>query len=97
MLYFEWKLEFASNILSVIFGLNYYKDPKAFIEYLNDMQDEYKNIEERNLGNERKIATMFDDMITDMCSNKNFNPIVTEFFIRCRKHLFLFLRNHILK
>ena len=81
----------------MIVGLNYYKDPKAFIEYSNDMQDVYKNSEERNLGNERKIATMLDDMITDVCSNKNFNQIVTEFFIRCRKFLFLFLHNHILR
>ena len=54
MLDFKWKLEFDSNILSVIVGLNYYKDPKAFIEYSNDMQDVYKNTEEHNLGNERK-------------------------------------------
>ena len=25
-------------------GLNHYDDPKAFMEYLNDMQDLYKNI-----------------------------------------------------
>ena len=54
MLDFKWKLEFDSNILSVIVGLNYYKDPKGFIEYSNDMQDVYKNTEEHNLGNERK-------------------------------------------
>ena len=30
-------------------GLNHYGDPKAFIEYLNDMQDAYKNVEEWNL------------------------------------------------
>ena len=27
-------------------GLNHFNDPKAFIEYSNDMQDVYKNIEE---------------------------------------------------
>ena len=31
-------------------GLNHYDDPKAFIEYSNDMQDVYKNIEEHNVG-----------------------------------------------
>ena len=27
-------------------GLNHFNDPKAFIEYSNDMQDVYKNIED---------------------------------------------------
>ena len=27
-------------------GLNYFNDPKAFMEYSNDMQDVYKNIED---------------------------------------------------
>ena len=31
-------------------GLNHYDDPKVFIEYSNDIQDVYKNIEEYNLG-----------------------------------------------
>ena len=29
--------------------LNHFNDPKAFIEYSNDMQDVYKNIEEYNV------------------------------------------------
>ena len=28
---------------------------------------------------------VFDDLITDILSNKKLNPIVTELFIRCRK------------
>ena len=31
-------------------GLNHYDDPKVFIEYSNDIQNVYKNIEECNLG-----------------------------------------------
>ena len=38
------------NILLKSVGLNHYDDPKAFIEYSNDMQEVYKNIEEYNLG-----------------------------------------------
>ena len=34
-------------------GLNHYNYTKAFIEYLNDMEDLYKNIEEYNLGKKR--------------------------------------------
>ena len=35
--------------------------------------------------NFKKKLIVFDDMIGDMLSKKNFNPIVTELFIRCRK------------
>ena len=31
-------------------GLQYFDDPKTFIEYPNDMQDVYKNINEYNIG-----------------------------------------------
>ena len=49
------------------------------------MRDVYKNIEDYNLGRERKIVIVFDDMIADMINNKKLNPIVTELFIRGRK------------
>ena len=38
---------------------NHYDDPKAFMEYANDMQDVYKNIEEYNLGKKRKLLIVF--------------------------------------
>ena len=66
-------------------GLKYLNDSKAFIEYSNDMDDIYKNIEEYNPSKKRKILIVFDDMIADMLSNKKLNPIVTELFIRGRK------------
>ena len=50
--------------------LKYLNDPKAFIEYSNDMDDIYKNIEEYNLNKKPKILMVFDDMISDMLSNK---------------------------
>ena len=46
------------------------------------MDDNYKNIEEYNPVKERKILSVFDDIITDMLSNEKFNPAVTELFIR---------------
>ena len=49
------------------------------------MDDIYKSIEECNPNKKRKILIVFDDMIVDMLSNKNLNPIVTELFIRGRK------------
>ena len=66
-------------------GLDHFKDPKAFMEYSNDMEDVYKNIEHYNPGKNRKILIVFDDMIADMINNKKLNPIVTELFIRGRK------------
>ena len=66
-------------------GLNYLNDPEAFIEYPNDMDDIYKNVEEYNPNKKREILTLFGDMIADMLSNKKLNPIVTELFIRGRK------------
>ena len=35
--------------------LKHFNDPKAFIEYSNDMQDVYKNIDEYNVDKEREI------------------------------------------
>ena len=65
--------------------LKHFNDPKAFIEYSNDMQDVYKNIDEYNVDKERKILIFFDDMIADMINNKKLNSIVTELFIRGRE------------
>ena len=49
------------------------------------MDDIYKNIEENNPTKKRKILIVFEDMIADILSNKKFNPVVTELFIRGRK------------
>ena len=66
-------------------GLDHFDDHKAFIEYSNDMQDAYKNIEDYSPGKKRKVLIIFDDMIADMIDNKKVNPIVTKLFIRGRK------------
>ena len=66
-------------------GLNYLNDSKALIEYSNDMDDIYKNIEEYNPSMKRKILIVFGDIIADILSSKKLNPIVTQFFIRGRK------------
>ena len=61
--------------------INHFNDPKAFIEYSNDMRDVYKNIDKYNLDKENKILIVFDDMI----HNKKLNSIVTELLITGRK------------
>ena len=81
---YEAKYQFIINKWEST-GLKHFNDSKAFIEYSNDMDDIYKNIEEYNPSKKRKILIVFDDMIADMLSNKKLNPIVTELFIRGRK------------
>ena len=66
-------------------SLKYFNDSKTFIKYSNDLDDIYKNIEKYNPNKKQKILIVFDDIIADMLTNKKFNPIVTELFIRGRK------------
>ena len=68
------------------------------MEYSNDVQDVYKNIEEYNPIKKRKVLIIFDDMIVDMINNNKLNPIVTKLFIRGRKlNILSLLCNLILK
>ena len=53
------------------------------------MHDTYENIEEYNPNKKRKRLIVFDDLIADMLSNKKFNPIVTDLFIRGRNLILL--------
>ena len=66
-------------------GIDHHNNPRAYIEYSNDMHDAYKNIDEYNLDEENKTLIVFDDMIADMINNRKLDSIVTELFIRGRK------------
>ena len=66
-------------------GIKYVNDQNAFIECLNTMDDVYGNIDDYNTNRQRKILIVFDDMIADIMSNKTFQAIIKELFIRCRK------------
>ena len=46
---YEKKYQYLINKHEKV-GLDHFNDLKAFIEYSNDMQDGYKNIEDYNLG-----------------------------------------------
>ena len=48
---------------------------RALIEYSNDMDDIYKNIEDYNPNKKREILIVFDVVIADMVSKKNLNPV----------------------
>ena len=67
---YEEKYQYLIKIRKKV-GLEHFNDPKAFIQYSNDMQDVYKNIDEYNIDKERKTLIVFDDMIADMINNKN--------------------------
>ena len=66
-------------------GVKHCNDPKAFIEYSNDMHDFYNKINDYNLDKENKILIAFDDMIANIINNKKLNSIITELFIKGRK------------
>ena len=66
-------------------GMKHLNDSNAFIECSNTMDDVYVNIDDYNLSRKRKILIIFDDMIADIMSNKKFQAIIKELFIRCRK------------
>ena len=78
---YEAKYQYFINIREKV-GLKRFNDPKAFIEYSNDV---YKNIDEYNIDKERKILLIFDDMIADIIKDKKLNSIVTELFIEVEK------------
>ena len=50
---YEAKYQFLINKREST-GLKHFNDPKAFIEYSNDMQDVYKNTDEYNVDKEGK-------------------------------------------
>ena len=66
-------------------GIKHVNDISAFIECSNTMDDTYKSINDYNPSRRRKILIVFDDMIADIMTNKNFQAIKKELFIICRK------------
>ena len=51
---YESKYQYLINKREVV-SINHFNDPKAFIEYSNDIHDVYKYIDEYNLDKENKI------------------------------------------
>ena len=52
-------------------GIKKLKNPKAFIECSQTVDDVYENLEDYNLTMERKVLIVFDNMIADMEAIKN--------------------------
>ena len=67
-------------------GIKHYNDPNAFIECSNTMDNFYEDIDNYNpKRDKKKVLIVFDDMIADIMTNKRFQTIIKELFIRCRK------------
>ena len=66
-------------------GIKNFNDPNVFIECSNTMDYIYENINDYNPSRKRKILVVFDDMIADIMTNKTFQAVIKELFIRCRK------------
>ena len=49
------------------------------------MDGVYENINDYNPNRKIKILIVFDDVIADIMTNKKFQAIIKELFIRCRK------------
>ena len=62
---YEAKYQYFINKREKV-GLDHFNDPTAFMDYSNNMQDVYKNIEEYNPDKERKVLIVFDDMIAEI-------------------------------
>ena len=78
---YEAKYQYLINKKEGV-GVHHVNDPKASIEYSNDMHDVYKHIDEQNLHEDNKNLIASDDKIADMINNKKLNSIVTGLFIR---------------
>ena len=67
-------------------GVENLKNPKAFSDYSQKIDDVYENLEDYNLRKKRRVLIVFVDMIEDMETNKKVSPIVTDLFLRGKKH-----------
>ena len=66
-------------------GIKHVNNPNAFTECSNTMDEVYENIHDYNPNRRIKNLIIFDNMIADIMTNKKFQAIIKELFIRCRK------------
>ena len=66
-------------------GTKHLNDPKAFVEHSAYVNDACNNIDDYNTTAKRKVLIVFDDMILDIMTNKQFQATIKELFIRCWK------------
>ena len=66
-------------------GIKNVNNPNPFIVCSNTMDNVYEDIDNYNPKRNKKVLIVFDDMIADIMSNKKFQAIIKELFIRYRK------------
>ena len=66
-------------------GIKNVNNPNAFMVCSNTMDDAYEDIDNYNPKRNKKVFIVFDVMIADIMTNKKFEAIIKESFIRCRK------------
>ena len=66
-------------------GVKNLEDKNAFIEYSNNMDDIYDDINDYNKKRKRKVLIVFDDIISHVRSSKKAQQVLKELLIRCRK------------
>ena len=62
-------------------GTKHFSDLNAFVECSNTIDDDYENIDDYNPNRQRKNLIA----IAEIMSNKKFQAIIKEYFIRYRK------------
>ena len=64
-------------LMKEIVGIEKLKNPKAFINYWQTIDDVYENLEDYNLTKKRGVLIVFDYMIADVEDIKKLSCIVT--------------------
>ena len=55
-------------------GMSLDPNPKAFIEYVNTVDNVHNNIDNYNPRRKQEITIVFDNLIADINNNKKFKP-----------------------
>ena len=66
-------------------GMKNVNNPNAFVVCLYMMDNVYEDIDNYNAKRNKNVLIVFDDMIADIMTNKKFQAIIKELFIRCTK------------
>ena len=69
-------------------GIKKLKNPKAFIDYSQTIDNVYENLEDYNPTKKRRVLIVFHNMIGDMECNRKLSPIVTELLLREENSIF---------
>ena len=72
--------------------IKHLNNSKVFAEYSQRMDNVYEDMNEYYLIRKRKKLMVFNDMIVNIITNKKFQIVIEDKFIRCRKlNMFLIL------